>query len=184
MELSCPCRKIFYFNLCKLSSIQTLRKQACKRAVTVVKGLNVLCKDLQHLWRSLAQPVWKINTRQSHLAKLAMSISNEDNNKAKHLQSKHSPDAVTHTKHEEVSHSEGDKTLAQVGQRGCGCPVPRNVQGHLGWGLEQPGRVKVSLYKAGEGCNEIIYKGLFQPRLFYGWQCSLIVTMEWTHLFC
>ena len=32
----------------------------------------------------------------------------------------------------------GGKTLAQVAQRGCGCPVPGGVQGQVGWGPGQP----------------------------------------------
>jgi len=31
--------------------------------------------------------------------------------------------------------------LAQAAQRGCGCPVLRGVQGHVGWGPRQPGLV-------------------------------------------
>jgi len=27
-------------------------------------------------------------------------------------------------------------------QRSCGCPLPANVQGQAGWGLEQPGLVE------------------------------------------
>ena len=31
--------------------------------------------------------------------------------------------------------------LAQVAQRGCGCPLPGGVQGQAGWVCEQPGLV-------------------------------------------
>jgi len=33
---------------------------------------------------------------------------------------------------------EGDELLAQVAQGGCGCPVPRGVEGQVGWGPGQP----------------------------------------------
>ena len=32
-------------------------------------------------------------------------------------------------------------TLEQFAQRGCGCPLPGDVQGQAGWGFEQPGLV-------------------------------------------
>jgi len=32
-------------------------------------------------------------------------------------------------------------TLAQVAQRGGGGPIPRSIQGQIGWGSEQPGLV-------------------------------------------
>jgi len=28
--------------------------------------------------------------------------------------------------------------LEQTVQRGCGCPIPEDVQGQVGWGLGQP----------------------------------------------
>ena len=31
--------------------------------------------------------------------------------------------------------------LEQTAQRGCGCPVPKGVQGRVGWGPGQPGLV-------------------------------------------
>jgi len=37
---------------------------------------------------------------------------------------------------------EGGEALAQVAQRSCGCPLPGNVQGQVGWGFEQPGLVE------------------------------------------
>lgn len=38
---------------------------------------------------------------------------------------------------------EGGEALAQVAQRSCGgFPSPGNVQGQLGWGLDQPGLVE------------------------------------------
>lgn len=39
-------------------------------------------------------------------------------------------------------HCEGGETLVQVAQRSYGCPIPGNVQGHAGWGSEQPGIVE------------------------------------------
>jgi len=53
---------------------------------------------------------------------------------------------------EEILHSEGGEALAQVAQRGCGCPLPGRVQGQVGWGLEQPGLVEgVSAHDRGVG---------------------------------
>ena len=43
---------------------------------------------------------------------------------------------------EAVLHCEGGEALAQVAQRGCGCPIPGSVQGQAGWGFEQPGLVE------------------------------------------
>ena len=37
--------------------------------------------------------------------------------------------------------SEGDGTLEQVAQGGCGCSIPRGVQGQAGFGSGQPGLV-------------------------------------------
>jgi len=34
------------------------------------------------------------------------------------------------------------ETLAQVAQRGGGCPLPGNIQGQVGQGSEQPGLVE------------------------------------------
>jgi len=34
-------------------------------------------------------------------------------------------------------HSEGGEALAQVAQRSCGCPIPGDVQGQVGWGTGQ-----------------------------------------------
>jgi len=35
-------------------------------------------------------------------------------------------------------YDEGGKTVAQVAQRGGGCPTPGNIQSQAGWGSEQP----------------------------------------------
>jgi len=34
------------------------------------------------------------------------------------------------------------KTLEQVAQRNCGCPLPESVQGQAGWSSEQSGLVE------------------------------------------
>ena len=36
---------------------------------------------------------------------------------------------------------ESGEVLEQAAQRGCGCPIPGGVQGHVGWGSGQPGLV-------------------------------------------
>ena len=40
--------------------------------------------------------------------------------------------------HEDLQ-SEGGDTLEQVGQGGCGCPIPGGIQGQAGCGSGQPG---------------------------------------------
>jgi len=42
----------------------------------------------------------------------------------------------------EILHYESGEALEQVSQRSCGCSLPGNVQGQLGWGFEQPGLVE------------------------------------------
>ncbi len=39
---------------------------------------------------------------------------------------------------EKKNYNEGGRTLAQVAQRGGGCPIPGNIQGQVGRGSEQP----------------------------------------------
>ena len=46
-----------------------------------------------------------------------------------------------------IFYYEGGETLAQVAQRGGRCPIPRNIQGQIGWGSEQP-HLKTSLLTA------------------------------------
>ena len=41
-----------------------------------------------------------------------------------------------------ASGHESSETLEQVTQRSCGCSIPGNIQGNVGWGFEQPGQVK------------------------------------------
>ena len=43
---------------------------------------------------------------------------------------------------EEILHFESGKTLRQVAQKSCGCPILRGVQGQVRWGSEQPGLVE------------------------------------------
>jgi len=42
--------------------------------------------------------------------------------------------------------------LEQAAQRGCGCPIPGGVQGHVGWGPGQPGPV-LSAEGGGPACG-------------------------------
>jgi len=41
----------------------------------------------------------------------------------------------------EVFHPEGGEALEQVAQRGCGCPIPRGIQGQAGCGSGPHGLV-------------------------------------------
>ncbi|GAB0188666.1 hypothetical protein GRJ2_001331900 [Grus japonensis] len=43
---------------------------------------------------------------------------------------------------EEILYCEGGEALEQVAQRSCGCPMPGNVQGQVGWGFGQRGLVE------------------------------------------
>lgn len=55
-------------------------------------------------------------------------------------------------------------TLAQVTHKSCGCPIPGSFQGHVGWGLEQPGQVEdVSAWSR---ILELDIKGPFCPQPF------------------
>ena len=38
----------------------------------------------------------------------------------------------------EVLYNKGGDALAQVAQRGGGCPIPGDAQGQVGWGSEHP----------------------------------------------
>ena len=42
----------------------------------------------------------------------------------------------------EICFSEGGETLELITQRSIGYPIIGSVQGHIGWGLEQPDLVK------------------------------------------
>ena len=41
----------------------------------------------------------------------------------------------------EIVDQDSGEVLAQAAQRGCGCPIPGDVQGQVGWGPGQPGLV-------------------------------------------
>ena len=56
--------------------------------------------------------------------------------------------------------------LAQVAQRGCGCPIPGGIQGQAGCGSGQPGLlVGDPAHSRGLELDE--HCGPFQPRPFY-----------------
>lgn len=44
----------------------------------------------------------------------------------------------------EILYFEGGKTVEQVAQRGCGCPLPGSIQSQIGWGFEQLGLMEGS----------------------------------------
>jgi len=53
-------------------------------------------------------------------------------------------------------YSESGETLAQVAQRGGGYPIPRDIQGQVGWGSEQPDPVEdVPVYCRGVGLGNL-----------------------------
>lgn len=35
--------------------------------------------------------------------------------------------------------TQSSEAMAEVGQKGCGCPIPRRVKDQVGWCPEQPG---------------------------------------------
>ena len=39
----------------------------------------------------------------------------------------------------EILYCDGDETLEQVAQHGCGCPLPGSIQSQAGWDFEQSG---------------------------------------------
>ena len=48
------------------------------------------------------------------------------------------------------------ETLAQVAQRGGGCPLPGNIQGQVGQGSEQPGLVEnILTHCRGAGLDDL-----------------------------
>ena len=66
-------------------------------------------------------------------------------------------------------HTEGGGALEQAAQGGCGCPIPRSIQGQAGGGSGQPGLVVawlVTLQVAG-GLKVDEHCGPFQPRPLY-----------------
>ena len=62
--------------------------------------------------------------------------------------------------------NEGGKTLEQVAQRGCGCPLSGSIQGQAGWSCEQPGLVEHDLANS-RGVKLDDLKGPFRPKPFY-----------------
>ena len=57
---------------------------------------------------------------------------------------------------EEIFYNEGSETLKQVAQRGIGAPIPRIIQGQVGWGSEQPGLVEdVPAHCRGVGLGDL-----------------------------
>ena len=63
-------------------------------------------------------------------------------------------------------YNQGGETLAEVDQRGGGCPIPGDTQGQAGWGSEQPdGAVGVPAHC--RGLNWVILRGLLQIKGFY-----------------
>ena len=50
------------------------------------------------------------------------------------------------------SSSQSSEVLAQAAQRGCGCLVPRGVQGQVGWAPGQPGLV-LNVEVGGPACG-------------------------------
>ena len=62
-------------------------------------------------------------------------------------------------------HTEGDDTLEQVAQGGCGCPIPGGIQGQAGCGSGRPGLlVGDPAHSRGLELDE--HCGPFQPRPF------------------
>jgi len=61
-----------------------------------------------------------------------------------------------HRDRAEIFSNEGGETPGQVAQRGGRCPVPRNPQGQVGWGSEQPGLVEaVPAHCRGIGLDDL-----------------------------
>ncbi|KAK4808393.1 hypothetical protein QYF61_002630 [Mycteria americana] len=65
-----------------------------------------------------------------------------------------------------IFYNEGGEALAQVAQRGGGCPIPGNIQVQAGRGLEQPDLVEDVPALAG-GLDWMTCKGAFQSKAFY-----------------
>jgi len=56
----------------------------------------------------------------------------------------------------ESFYNEGGETLQQVAQRGGRCSIPGNIQGHVGWGSEQPDVVEdVPAHCRGIGLDDL-----------------------------
>jgi len=84
--------------------------------------------------------------------------------------------------YEEFFYNDGGDILKQVAQRSCGCPIIESVQGQIGWGFEQPESERCPCPWQG-ALNFIIFKGLFQPRLFCD-SMSTLWQMRNKHFIC
>jgi len=69
-------------------------------------------------------------------------------------------------------YTEGGEVLARVAQRGGGCPIPGNVQGHVGWGSERPDPVE-DVPAHGRGVDWVAFKGPFPPKPFYDYDSMI-----------
>ena len=63
-------------------------------------------------------------------------------------------------------YDKGSEALAQVVQRGGGCPIPGVTQGQAGCGSEHLMELQVSLFIA-EELDQLAFKGPLQPKPFY-----------------
>ncbi|NXG59602.1 ANS1A protein, partial [Hemiprocne comata] len=71
----------------------------------------------------------------------------------------------------------GGETLSQVAQGSCGCPISGSVEGQVGWGLEQPGRVGgVPAHAGGLGLDDL--EGPFQPKPIWNYE-GLYMASSW-----
>ena len=52
----------------------------------------------------------------------------------------------------QVIYYDSGEMLEQAAQRDCGCPIPRGVQGQVGWGPGQPGLV-LDMEVGGPACG-------------------------------
>jgi len=57
----------------------------------------------------------------------------------------------------EILYCEGGEALEQVAKTGCGCPLPRSVQGQVGWSSEQPGLAEDVPARGRRGWNQMIF---------------------------
>ena len=55
--------------------------------------------------------------------------------------------------------TEGDDTLEQAAQGGCGCPIPGGIQGQAGCGSGQPGLLKEKGMSVMDECRYLDYSG-------------------------
>jgi len=74
-----------------------------------------------------------------------------------------------YSRHKEKGfYCESGETLEQVVQRDGRCPVRWNIKDQVGLGSDQPDLVEdISAHCKG-GLDQMIFKGFFQSKLFYG----------------